>query len=141
MATTNDDRSRVVVPHYWFHDYASLANMQRHARSWVALLVLAVLVGRVTDATTGQPLIGVHVTLAGPQRAAAITDRDGRYRIPNLRPGRYRVNLVSSDVPIQHRAIVVRGTTTLNVRACSTTLDYSCVTPALHQGPGDSGSG
>jgi hypothetical protein len=114
--------------------------MLTRARSWVALLILAVLLGRIVDATTGQPLIGVRVSVSGPQRASSLTDRDGRYRIPGLRPGRYRVTLVSNDVPVEHRSVVVRGVTTLNVRGCSTTLDFSCGAPTRPSGPGGSGT-
>ena len=117
-----------------------LANMLIRARACSAVLVLAVLLGHVTDATTGQVLPGVRVSLSGPQRASATTDRQGRYRIPNLRNGDYRVTLVSNDVPPTHRAVTVRGTTVMNVRACSTTLDYSCDAPALPGGPGGNGS-
>jgi protocatechuate 3,4-dioxygenase beta subunit len=115
--------------------------MMHSARACVALLVLAVLLGRVLDATTGQPLIGVRISVAGPQHAWALTDRQGRYRLSGLRPGTYHVTLVSSDVPAQHRTVVVRGTSTvLDVRACSTTLDYSCGAPTMHGGPGGSGA-
>jgi hypothetical protein len=113
--------------------------MTMRARSWVAILVFALLMGRVTDITTGQPLIGVRVTLAGPQRGSATTDREGRYRITGLRPGTYRMTLVSSDVPVQRRTVAVGRVTTLDIKACSTTLDYSCGAPTEHSGPGGSG--
>ena len=86
-----------------------------------------VLSGHVTDKTTGQPLAGVHVAAAGPQRAAATTNGDGAYRLPALRPGRYTLTLSSDDVPPQSFTVTVHGTKqTFDVVACSTTLDYAC---------------
>jgi hypothetical protein len=44
--------------------------------------------GRVTEAGSGEPLIGVNVTIAGTQQGA-MTDTDGYYVILNIRPGTY----------------------------------------------------
>lgn len=46
--------------------------------------------GTVTDALNGRPLSGVVVSVDGGQRGAT-TDAKGRYAIPDLRPGVYRV--------------------------------------------------
>ncbi|MFW5972528.1 MAG: TonB-dependent receptor [Bacteroidota bacterium] len=46
--------------------------------------------GRVTDATTGEPLIGVNVVIVGTTSGAA-TDANGYYAILNVRPGTYSV--------------------------------------------------
>jgi hypothetical protein len=46
----------------------------------------AVIAGRVIEAATGQPLLGVVVTLEGT-RASAVTDSAGRYRLPAAPPG------------------------------------------------------
>jgi len=91
----------------------------------VAVLVLAVLAGRVTDATTGQPLPNVTVAI-GAHRTA--TDAHGAYRLTGLTPGHYTLSAASSDVPPQHRNVVVKQgvQTTLNLVLCSTTLDYGC---------------
>ncbi len=100
-----------------------------HSRLANALVVLALalLTGRVTDATTGQPLAGVHVTAAhGIVRHAVTTGRDGRFTL-KLAPGTYRLTWQSADVPSQAaQAVRVRGNTTYDIKACSTTLDYSC---------------
>jgi protocatechuate 3,4-dioxygenase beta subunit len=87
--------------------------------------VLAVLVGHVTDATTGQPLANVTIAI-GSQHTS--TDKHGTYRLIGLKPGRYTLSASSNDVPPQQRSAVVKGNaqTTLDLVLCSTTLDYSC---------------
>ena len=90
----------------------------------VAPLALAVVVGTITDRTTGQPLTGVTVA-AG---AVHTTSRaDGTYRLGGVKPGRMTLTFSSDDVPPQHLTITV-GTTPsrADLRACSTTLDYNC---------------
>jgi hypothetical protein len=91
----------------------------------VAALVLAVLVGHVTDATTGQPLANVTIAI-GSQHTS--TDKHGAYRLTGLKPGRYTLSASSNDVPPQQRSAVVKDSaqTTLDLVLCSTTLDYSC---------------
>ena len=68
------------------------------SRSLPLLAAVAMLSGHVTDKTTGQPLSGVHVDAAGPQRAAATTNAEGAYRLPKLRPGRY--TLTTATLPV-----------------------------------------
>ncbi|MEM8560540.1 MAG: carboxypeptidase-like regulatory domain-containing protein, partial [Bacteroidota bacterium] len=46
--------------------------------------------GTVTDAASGEPLVGVNVYLQGTTIGAA-TDTDGMYAIQALRPGNYVV--------------------------------------------------
>ena len=48
--------------------------------------------GRVTDGDTGAPLPGANVVLL-PSRQGAATDDDGRYKIHNIRPGSYDVQV------------------------------------------------
>lgn len=89
-------------------------------------IALAVLAGRVTDATTGQPL--PHVTIAIGSHHAT-TDAHGAYRLTGLPPGRYTLSASSDDVPPQHRSVVVKAQsadTIVNLVLCSTTLDYGC---------------
>ena len=91
----------------------------------IAALVLALIVGRVTDATTGQPL--PHVTIAAGSRHTT-TDVHGAYRLTGLSPGHYTLSASSDDVPPQRRSIVVKAgaQTIVNLVLCSTTLDYGC---------------
>jgi len=46
--------------------------------------------GRVVDANTGEPLIGVNVVISGTSMGAA-TDIDGNYFIINIPPGIYEI--------------------------------------------------
>jgi len=92
----------------------------------ITALVLAVLAGRVTDATTGQPLPHVTITIGSHH---ATTDAHGAYRMTGLSPGHYTLSAASNDVPPQRRTAVVKqqsADTILNLVLCSTTLDYGC---------------
>jgi protocatechuate 3,4-dioxygenase beta subunit len=99
--------------------------MKLSAFTVTAALVLSVLVGHVTDATTGQPLANVTIAI-GSHRTT--TDQRGAYRLPGLTPGYYTLSASSKDVPPQHRSVSVKQQTTqrLDLVLCSTTLDYSC---------------
>ena len=89
-----------------------------------AALLFAILIGSITDRTTGQPLAGVEVTLGS---ARATSRADGSYRLTGVKPGAATLTVSSDDVPPQHMSVTVGTTTTrANVRACSTTLDYNC---------------
>lgn len=109
-----------------------------HSRLTTAFftLALALLVGRITDATTGQALAGIHVTAArGIVRHAVTTNRDGHFQL-RLPAGTYKLTWQSADVPPRSAAVTVRGTTTHDIEACSTTLDYSCGGGAPSSGAG-----
>jgi protocatechuate 3,4-dioxygenase beta subunit len=89
-------------------------------------LIVAMLVGHVTDATTGQPLAGVTISIGSSHTS---TDAHGAYRLTGLTPGRYDLTASSKDVPPQHRSVVVKPQgpkTTVDLVLCSATLDYSC---------------
>lgn len=101
--------------------------MQTRTLTTLAVFALAVLVGHIADATTGQPMPGITVTLSGAKARATKSGAGGAYRFANVEPGKYVLTIVSSDVPTHHQRVVVRGkTTVVNISACSTTLDYSC---------------
>jgi outer membrane receptor protein involved in Fe transport len=74
--------------------------------------------GRVIDASTGEPLIGVNVSVAESSMGAA-TDMDGYYRILNVLPGNY--NLRASM--IGYKAVVQRDVKVLI--DLTTTIDFS----------------
>ncbi len=110
----------------------------RNAGLLASALVLAVLYGRVNDLTTGQPLTGVTVSIGAHHTR---TDADGKYRLSGLTPGSYTLTLHSNDVPPQHHHVRVGASaagTKLDLRACSTTLDYGCASgmPGSPLGPG-----
>jgi ELWxxDGT repeat protein len=58
--------------------------------------------GRVTDAQTGRPVAGVHVSIASADAwevRDAVTREDGRYQTPpTLRPGTYLVSTAAPDI-------------------------------------------
>ncbi len=49
--------------------------------------------GKVSDATTGQPLEAARVVLAGPNRVET-TGQDGQYTIRGVAPGRYQLKVL-----------------------------------------------
>jgi hypothetical protein len=93
-------------------------------------LLFTLVVGHVTDRTTGQPL-RVQVLLSGHgARTTARTDSQGRFHLNTLRPGTYVMRLWSDDVsPIKFNVHVSGKRMTLRIPVCSTTLDYSCGGP------------
>ena len=60
---------------------------------------LASLSGLVYDQASGQPLIDVHVFLDQTMRGA-VTDREGRFRLPSISPGAYTlvVSMIGFEV-------------------------------------------
>jgi hypothetical protein len=68
--------------------------------------------GRVVDVQTGEPVEGVRVHVAGPDRfvAEVATDRAGRYRLA-LAPGAYRVLFVYGDARSAASVSVWKGRT------------------------------
>ncbi len=98
------------------------------------MLAAALLAGHVVDRTTGQGLANVRVTAGG---ASTVTDRAGAYALHGVKAGALTITLESDDVPRQTFPVTVRGSKThLDVRACSTTLDYECA----HTFPNDAGA-
>ena len=110
----------------------------------LGLLALSavVILGRITDQTTGQPLAGVSVRAGGANGAspAAKTNAEGRYRLIGVRPGPTTLTISSNDVPPQrfHVTLGAAASRTVDLTACSTTLDYSCAGPPE---PGTNGPG
>lgn len=101
-------------------------------------LALATFSGQLVDQTTGQPLTHVHVHASGPSARDAVSDAHGRFTLKDLRPGGYTIAVQSDDVPQQtfHVRLATGRTTVLTMKACSTTLDYHCGTPAQPGGGG-----
>ncbi len=92
------------------------------------MVAFAVLTGTIHDKTTGQPLTGVTVTTRqGPNTFTARSDSNGRFTLRGLADGKYTLHLSSHDVPAQDFQVRIEGSQAhVNLRACSTTLDYSC---------------
>ena len=73
--------------------------------------------GVVTDATTGEELIGVNVIVVGTSAGAA-TGIDGRYTIPSLRPNEYsvKVSYIGYETKLYTGIRIADGeTTTLDI--------------------------
>ncbi len=68
----------------------------------------ATLTGQVTDATTGEPLVGANVFLDGTMRGAA-TDADGALRIDGVPPGSYRLVVSMVGYRAERRAVTLSG--------------------------------
>lgn len=83
-------------------------HLVRHAAALVASCIFAgavhagaagTIVGRLTDAITGAPIVGAQVNVHGPggQGFAMPTGADGRYASPALPPGSWRVRTLAPD--------------------------------------------
>ncbi|MGA2391938.1 MAG: carboxypeptidase regulatory-like domain-containing protein [Candidatus Lustribacter sp.] len=94
--------------------------------SRVVALAFAILVGSITDRTTGQPLGGVTVAIGA---AHAVSRADGSFRLTMPKAGHAVVSVSSDDVPPQQFPVTVGGKAPVRLRVCSTTLDYNCGPP------------
>ncbi len=88
-----------------------------------------VLEGRVTDATTGEPLIGANVLVLSVQTGTT-TDAEGRYRISLPRPGRYRVlfSFVGYQPETREAVLSGAGPVRLDVALTPTSIEAPAVT-------------
>ena len=81
----------------------------------------ASLSGRVYDAGSGKGIGSLAIQLAlpkaeGERQIITYTDAEGRFKLPNLSPGRYLLT-VSQGSTVLHREVVeVRGEATKDVR-------------------------
>lgn|GEM_PF-2501790 len=95
-----------------------------------AALAFAILVGQVSDRTTGQPLGGLRVSSIGPTRTSVRTNADGHYLLRNLRPGRYTILIRGKGVPtVRARITLSDRRQRKNFVVCNVALDYSCANP------------
>jgi protocatechuate 3,4-dioxygenase beta subunit len=110
--------------------------MQRLAVALSTACALTILVGQITDRTTGQPLRGVQVQVRqGTSTLRAVSDESGRFTLSGVHPGVHVVRYGSNDVPPARVSVSVHGTKQLlHIKACSTTLDYSCAGPGAGGG-------
>ncbi|MGZ5437965.1 MAG: MSCRAMM family protein [Pyrinomonadaceae bacterium] len=56
-----------------------------------------------TGGSNGEPLAGVKVTIDGPQKAEAVTNAKGEFKIEGVQPGEYTV------VPAMPKGLAIRG--------------------------------
>ncbi len=105
--------------------------MNRYLPAVTAALAATVLLGQITDKTTGQPLRGVQIQVTqGHAMLRARSDGDGRFTIKGVNPGTHTLRYVSDDVPPRTISVKVHGAKDrISIAACSTTLDYSCAGP------------
>lgn len=105
--------------------------MNRCAPAITAALAATVLLGQITDKTTGQPLRGVQIQVTqGHGTLHTRSDADGRFTIKGVSPGTHTLRYLSDDVPPRTISVKVHGAKDrISITACSTTLDYSCAGP------------
>jgi hypothetical protein len=110
------------------------------SRTVAAVASTTVLRGTVTDARTGAPLDQVLVALESTA-AKALTDAQGRFELPNVAPGAYRLTVSVVGYALYRRDVTV-GTdaVTLDVRLSEGTTTYRetvTVTPDTFRTPPD----
>ena len=92
--------------------------------SFLTTVAFAIVVGTVTDRTTGQPMPNVTVAVGAVR---ATSKPDGTYRLAGVKPGRATITASSNDAPPQQFPVTVGNATThLDLHVCSVTLDYNC---------------
>jgi hypothetical protein len=98
-----------------------------HTRwSGVFAIALIIVTGSIADRTTGQPLPGVTVAIGN---AHTVSRADGTFHLSVAKAGAAVVSVSSDDVPPQQFNVKVSATAHVNLRVCSTTLDYNCGPP------------
>lgn len=80
-------------------------------------------VGQVVDGRTGAPVAGAQVVVVGTQ-LGSLTDRDGRYRIPNVTAGRREVSVIFIGYRTESAQVEVRPGQTV-------TLDFQLSVSAV----------
>lgn len=95
-----------------------------------------VVTGTVTDASTGRPIAGAQVFQSGTTRAA-VTDQQGRYRLPNVPAGRAELRASYPGYAQGTRAVTVAAGATVTVdfalQPSAVELDVLVVNPITGQ--------
>src|ERR1700678_3966886 len=99
------------------------------------------IVGQVADATNA-PVPGATVTITNREtgsRRSAMTDNEGRFNFPQLKPGAYSVKVEAAGFAVQQRDNVAAGlgqkqtvNFTLQVTASKQTVEVSRTTPLIN---------
>ncbi len=95
------------------------------------------LVGTITDANTGEPLIGANVLLEGTNIGAA-TNAEGRFIILNIAPGKYNVvaSMVGYTKVIEKNVeIFIDRTTQINLKLSDETVQLDQVVVVAKRPP------
>jgi TonB-linked SusC/RagA family outer membrane protein len=79
--------------------------------------------GRVVDATTNAPIPSAQIQIVGTTRGG-VTAEDGRFRIPNVRPGAYQVRVLRIGFQAGTQSVTVGNTQEI-------TLEYSLTPVAV----------
>jgi len=82
------------------------------------------IVGRITDSSTKEPLVGVNITILDT-RLGASTDIDGNFVILNIPPGKYKVKVSSvgfKPIVFENVSVVVDRTVELNTELEATAV-------------------
>lgn len=89
--------------------------------------------GQVTDGRTGAPLAAVHVGLVGTELSAR-TGQDGRFSIPNVRPGHYelRATLIGYGAGTALVSVQPGQTAMTNIRLTTPALGLQAITARAH---------
>lgn len=98
----------------------------------------AVLLGRVVDAGSLEPLEGARVRLSGRDRST-VTNALGRFRIPGLRPGSDTLSISTLDGIDGAWAVRLQagGTTRAELRVRSDVVEVEALEVTVEQGPPD----
>jgi iron complex outermembrane recepter protein len=81
--------------------------------------------GRVTLESTGEPLHNVGIVVVGTGKTT-VTDRDGRYRLERVAPGRYRVLAQREHLSDAQREVHVAA-------GADTSLDFTLQITGVHE--------
>jgi hypothetical protein len=95
-------------------------------KNGILAIALVIVAGSISDRTTGQPLPGVTVTIGA---AHAVSRADGSFRLSVAKAGAAVLSVSSDDVPPQQFNVKLAPPAHVNLRVCSTTLDYNCGPP------------
>ncbi len=118
-----------------------ISNLESRISNLIGILLLLIAVfnpanaaetgkiaGRIVDANTNEPLVGVNVIVEGTELGAA-TDASGRYLITNVRVGTYNVNASY----VGYQPVTVTGVLVLPDQ--TTTVDFKLRQTAIEQEP------
>lgn len=83
------------------------STFSRMCRRWNGVLAIALVIGT----------------------AHTVSRTDGSFRLSIAKPGAVVVSVNSDDVPPQQFNVKASSTAHMNLRVCSTTLDYNCGPP------------